>query len=202
MKKLIYLIISTFVITSLTGAVVPTLKPGDNAPDFTLKNVKGEMVSLSGLGNVKGVILVFTSNTCPYARKYEQRIVDLNSQFKAKGFPVVAVMSNDEGVDPDDSYQAMQQKAKEKGYTFHFLRDESQDVAKKYGPTNTPHAFVLLKKGNGFKVEYAGAIDNNVDDPANADKKYVVDAVNALLAGQQVKVTSTKSIGCSIKWKN
>jgi peroxiredoxin len=202
MKRLVSFIFSTFIITSLSVAAEQTLKPGDSAPDFSLRNVKGEMVSLSKLGNVKGVILVFTSNTCPYARKYEQRVVDLNSQFSAKGYPVVAVLSNDEGVDPDDSYQAMQLKAKEKGYAFQFLRDESQEVAKKYGPTNTPHVFVLIKKSDGFKVEYAGAIDNNVGDPASADKKYVADAVNELLEGQQVKITNTKAIGCSIKWKN
>ena len=201
MKKFMFLISGLLLLASFKSPDAP-LKPGDEATDFTLKNVKGEMVSLSKIENVKGYIVVFTSNTCPFARKYEQRIVDLNNEFSSKGYPVIAILSNDENVDPNDSYETMQRIAKEKGYSFQYLRDENQEVARRYGATNTPHAFVLSKKNGGLKVEYVGAIDNNVDDPSHADKRYVADAVNGLLKGEPVRVTETRAIGCSIKWKN
>ena len=196
-----FVISGLLLLASNTGASVP-IKPGDNASDFTLKNVRGEMVSLSKIGNAKGFIVVFYSNTCPFSRKYEQRIIDLNNEFSSKGYPVVAILSNDQSVDPLDSYEEMQKMEKEKGYTFQYLRDETQDVARSYGATNTPHVFVLSRKNDLLKVEYAGAIDNNVDDPSKADKKYVADAVNALLKGEPVSVAETRAIGCSIKWKN
>jgi peroxiredoxin len=201
MKKLLFLISGILLMSSFKGADAP-LKPGDEATDFTLRNVRGEMVSLLKIENVKGYIVVFTSNACPFAKKYEQRIIALNSEFSSKGYPVIAVLSNDQNVDPADSYEEMQRIAKEKGYTFQYLRDENQDVARRYGATNTPHVYVLSKKNDELKVEYVGAIDNNVDDPSHADKKYVADAVNALLKGEPVAVTETRAIGCTIKWKN
>jgi thiol-disulfide isomerase/thioredoxin len=88
-----------------------------------------------------------------------------------------------------------------KEYDFPYLYDESQVVGMMYGATNTPHAYVLSKKDGKLEVQYVGAIDNNADNPKNADKKYVEDAVNALLKGEQVPITSTKAVGCGIKWK-
>jgi peroxiredoxin len=200
MKQLMLFLSGVLLLASFKSPDEP-LKPGDEATDFTLKNVKGEMVTLSKIENVKGYIVVFTSNTCPYAKKYEQRVIDLNNEFNPKGYPVVAVLSNDENINPNDSFDAMKRIAKDKGYTFTYLRDETQDVAKRYGATNTPHAYVLSKNGGELKVEYVGAIDNNVDDPSHADKKYVADAVSALLSGKPVMVKETRAVGCSLKWK-
>jgi peroxiredoxin len=201
MKKFMFLFSGVLLLASFKSPDSP-LKPGDEATDFTLKSVKGEMVTLSKIENVKGYIVVFTSNTCPFAKKYEKRVIDLNNEFSSKGYPVIAVLSNDENVDPDDSFEAMTRIAKDKGYTFQYLRDENQDVARRYGATNTPHAYVLSKKSGVLKVEYVGAIDNNVDDPSQADKKYVADAVNSLLSGKPVMVKETRAIGCNLKWKN
>jgi len=176
-------------------------RAGDNASDFSLKSVKGEMVSLSEMENARGFIVVFTSNVCPVAKKYEQRVIDLHREFSAKGYPVVAINSNDPEVNPGDSFEEMKKVSSDKGYAFTYLRDESQAVARLYGATNTPHVYVLSKKGENLKVEYVGSIDNNADDAAKANKTFVSDAVNSLLKGDKVPVTSTKAIGCSIKWK-
>ncbi len=200
MKKLILLFAGTFLFKFLISAAGP-YKAGDIATDFNLKNLKGEMVSLSTFEKAKGFILVFTCNTCPVAKKYEQRIIDLHKEFSSKGYPVVAINSNDMVVSRGDSYDEMQRIAKDKGYGFQYLYDESQEVAKQYGATNTPHVFLLSKKDGKLYVEYVGAIDNNTDDPSMADKKYVADALNALLKGEMVSVKSTKAIGCGIKWK-
>ena len=192
-----------------TGALMQTLmiiagepyKAGDIASDIHLKNVNGDMVSLSQFKEAKGFIVVFCCNTCPVVKKYQQRIIDLNNQFSSKGYPVIAINSNDRSVSPGDSFEDMQTLAKTKGFAFQYLYDESQEIAKLYGATNTPHVYVLSKKEGKLVVEYVGAVDNNADDPAAADKKYVVNAVNALLNNEQVPVASTRAIGCGIKWK-
>ena len=200
MKKLMLFTAGIFLMKFMVSAAEP-YKAGDVASDFSLKNVKGETVSLSGYEMAKGFILVFTCNTCPVAKQYEQRIMDLHREFSRKGYPVVAINSNDKNVSRGDSFDEMKKLAESKGYEFSYLYDESQEVAKRYGATNTPHVYVLSKKDGKLIVEYIGAIDNNADDASKANKKYVSDAVNALLKGEQVSLKSTKAVGCGIKWK-
>jgi peroxiredoxin len=200
MKKLFVLSAGLLMMIQATSAAGP-YKPGDFADDFTLKNVNGSNISLSGIENAKGVILVFMCNTCPVVKNYESRLIELNKKFSSLGYPVVAINSNDKTVSPGDSYEEMQKTAKDKKYAFQYLYDESQEVTKRFGATNTPHVYVLSKTDGKLKVEYIGSIDNNSDDASMADKKYVEEAVNALLAGDKVPITQTKAVGCSIKWK-
>ena len=200
MKKIFLLSAGILMLAKVASAAGP-YKPGDFASDFLLKNVNGSEISLSGIENAKGYIVVFMCNTCPMVKTYEDRIVELNKKFSGSGYPVVAINSNDKNVSPGDSYEAMQELAKTKKYEFQYLYDESQEVTRKYGATNTPHVYVISKKEGKLKVEYVGAIDNNSDDASKADKKYVEDAVNALLTGGSVAVTQTKAVGCSVKWK-
>lgn len=199
MKKsmLLFTAVSFLVMTAYADGY----KPGDNASDFELKNLKGETVSLSGFEDAKGFIVVFTCNTCPVVVQYESRIADLHKEFSDKGYPVIAINSNDKNVSPGDSFDEMKKRAENKGFGFEYLYDESQVVAKKYGATNTPHVYVLTKESGNLKTEYVGAIDNNADDASKASKHYVKDAVNALLKGEQVPVTGTKAVGCGIKWR-
>jgi peroxiredoxin len=197
----------SFFVVVLLGALmsnksVVNYGVGDVVSDFKLKNVDGKFVSLSDYKDVKGVIVIFDCNTCPFSKAYNQRIIDLNSKFKSQSFPVVAINSNDPAASPGDSFDEMVYIAKEKNYEFPYLFDESQSVAKSFGATNTPHVFVLKREGSTFKVAYLGAIDNNARDASAADKKYVEDAVNALLNGKQVPTAKTKAIGCGIKWKD
>ena len=159
------------------------------------------MVSLSQYEDAKGFIVVFSCNVCPVVIKYEDRIKELHKEYSSKGYPVVAINSNDPSVSPGDSYEAMKKHAKKNGYEFEYLYDESQEVAKTYGATNTPHVYLLSKSEGKLKVEYVGAIDNNADNGAAADKKYLVDALNNLLKGEKPSVTATKAVGCGIKWK-
>lgn len=169
---------------------------GDKATDFTLKNVDGKMVSLADYKEAKGFIVIFDCNTCPYSKAYNQRIIDLNEKYAAKGFPVITINANEGS---GDSYDEMVRIANKKKYKFPYLYDESQEIAKTYGATNTPHVFVLNQQ---LKVSYIGAIDDNARNAASATKKYVEDAVDALLAGKPVPVTKTKAMGCGIKWKD
>ena len=174
---------------------------GDMATDFKLKNVDGKFVSLSDYSKAKGFIVVFTCNHCPFAQAYEQRIIDLHKKYAAKGYPVVAINPNDKTRAPEDSYENMVIRAKDKKYPFAYVYDETQEIAKKYGATRTPHVFLLSKTKNGNKVEYIGAIDDNSEEPKDVTEKYVENALNALIVGKPLSKTSTKAIGCTIKWK-
>ncbi len=174
-------------------------KIGDVAEDFSLKNIDGNMVSLSDYKDAKGFIVTFTCNTCPYAVMYEDRINDLNKKYASKGFPVIAIMPNNTDVKPGDNMEAMKVRAKKKGFTFPYLIDEGQKVYPKYGATKTPHVFLLHKTDNGNVVKYIGAIDDNYKDASAVKAKYVENAIDALLSGKEVEQTETKAIGCSIK---
>jgi alkyl hydroperoxide reductase subunit AhpC len=114
------------------------------------------------------------------------------------GFSVVAINSNDKDVQPQDSYDNMKKLAKKNKYPFPYLYDETQEVAKAYGATRTPHVYVLDKDR---VVRYIGAIDDNSEDPAMVKEQYVANAVDALLSGKDIKTKETKAIGCGIKWK-
>lgn len=199
-KKLTLVFAASLLFAVTTSAKEP-YKAGDTAKDFNLRNLKGKTVSLSQYDDAKGFIVVFSCNTCPVVKQYEQRIIDLHDKFANKGFPVVAINSNDKNVSPGDSYEKMQEVASSKGYKFEYLYDEGQETAREYGATNTPHVYVIEKEGGILRVKYVGAIDNNADDPSEADKHYVEDAVNALLSGKNVAVAGTKAVGCGIKWK-
>ena len=171
---------------------------GDVAEDFSLKNVDGKMVSLSDFPSAKGYIVVFTCNSCPYAVKYEDRIIALHDKLSTKGYPVIAINPNDPDVKPDDSFENMIVRAQEKEFEFPYLFDEGQKVFPKYGATKTPHIFLLNKDR---VVEYIGAIDNSPNDPEKVTERYVENAIAALMSGKKPDPSVTKAIGCGVKVK-
>jgi glutathione peroxidase-family protein len=176
---------------------------GDYVSDFKLPNIDGKQVSLADYGSAKGFIVIFTCNTCPYAKAYESRIIALDTKYASKGFPVVAINPNDVEKQPGDSMDEMKKVSTKKGYTFPYLRDDSQEVAKAFGATKTPHVYLLNKEESGkYKVEFIGAIDNSPNDVSDVSETYVEDAINELLAGSKPKVTEKRAIGCTIKWKS
>jgi len=137
---------------------------GDIATDFKLENIDGKMVSLADYKDAKGFIVIFTCNTCPYAVAYEDRIIELDKKYADKGYPVIAIMPNNTDVKPGDNMEAMQARAKSKGFTFPYLIDEGQKIYPQYGATKTPHVYVLQKTAKGNQVKYIGAIDDNYKD--------------------------------------
>jgi peroxiredoxin len=190
---LIMLLISAF--TTINGGY----KIGDKVIDFKLKNVDGNMVSLSDYNDVKGFIITFTCNTCPFAVAYEDRIIALNKKYASKGYPVIAIMPNNPNVKPGDSFEAMIERAALKGFTFPYLMDKNQKVFPQFGATKTPHMYVIQNTKEGRIVKYIGAIDDNYKDASAVNTKYVENAVDALLKGEDVKEKETKAIGCGIK---
>ena len=174
---------------------------GDYATDFSLMNIDDNMVSLADYPEAKGFIVVFTCNHCPYAVANEDRVIALDAKYKEQGYPVIAINPNDPEVNEEDSFENMKIRAEEKGFTFPYLLDEGQEIYPQYGATKTPHVYVLEKTDEGNRVAYIGAIDDNTNEPENVTEKYVENAVDALITGEEIAVTETVAIGCSIKTK-
>ncbi|WP_443938878.1 thioredoxin family protein [Pedobacter sp. MW01-1-1] len=199
MKKLVlfaFVLISKVVLAQSSGYQV-----GDMVQDFSLKNVDGKMVSMADFKKAKGFIVVFTCNTCPVAKAYQDRVISLNAEFGSKGYPVVAINPNDPETVPGDSYEKMQDLAKTKHITYPYLLDPNHVVTKQFGASRTPHVFVVSKTAKGNVVEYIGAIDNDQEGENPQATNYVKNAIADLSAGKKPTITNTKAIGCTIKWK-
>ena len=193
-------VVSAFAVNVVVKKDVNGYKVGDKAADFYLRNVSGEMISMKDFKDAKGFVIAFTCNTCPFSIANEDRLIAIDEKYKAQGYPLIAINPNDPLVEPGDSFKAMQDRAVAKGFTFPYLEDNDQDVFPKYGATKTPHIYVLQKnKKADYIVKYIGAIDNSSRDANGVTETYLENALNALIAGKEIKVTETKAIGCSIK---
>lgn len=177
---------------------------GDIATDFKLINVDDTHVSLSDYEEAKGFVVIFTCNHCPFSVMYEDRIIELDKKYKPLGYPVIAISPNDIIAFPEDDLDNMKIRAKEKGFTFPYLYDETQEIAEAYGAKKTPHVFLLnkeqIEKEEQLVVKYIGAIDDDKKD-ANVEEKYLANAIDALLNNKEIDPTITKAVGCSVKWK-
>lgn len=200
MKKLFFAISIAFMATAMLSA--QGYQVGDKATDFKLKNVDGNYVSMSDYPEAKGFVVVFTCNHCPYAVAYEDRLIELDKKYKQKGFPVIAINPNDPAAQPQDSYELMQVRAREKGFTFPYLFDDGQKVYPVYGATRTPHIYLLNRKGDDLVVAYIGTIDDNYRDEAAVEERYLANAIDALLEGRKPDPDFTRAIGCTIKVAN
>ncbi len=158
-------------------------------------------VSLSDYNNVKGYIIVFTSNACPFSQAYEQRIIALHKKYAMKGYPVIAVNPGRENISPDESFERMKLLAKEKNYPFAYLQDTTQHIAMKFGATHMTQAVVVQIKKEKNIIRYIGAIDDNTWEAAQVSIQYVADAVDELLIGELPTLKSIPSQGCEILWK-
>lgn len=197
MKKFGIVAILALVVMSFSS-LPAGYKVGDKATDFKLKSVDGKMYSMADYKDAKGFIVVFTCNHCPFAVKYEDRIVALAKKYKPLGYELIAINPNDPAAQPEDSFDLMKVRAKEKGFTFPYLFDEGQKIYPQYGATKTPHVFLLDKS---LTVKYISAIDDNVDDASAVKEHYLENAIAALEKNQEANPSMTKAIGCSIKIK-
>ncbi|MFN3639812.1 MAG: thioredoxin family protein [Flavobacterium sp.] len=199
LKLILPLILASIVFFAFSDAPSKGYDIGSVATDFKLKNVDDKMVSLKDYKDAKGFIVIFTCNHCPYAVAYEDRMIALDKKYKSKGYPVIAINPNDPKKQKEDSFELMKVRAKEKGFSFPYLFDNGQKIYPQYGATKTPHVYILQKTDKGNVVRYIGAIDDNYGDESAVKEKYVENAIDALLQNKEVKVTTTKAIGCTIK---
>lgn len=203
MKKFIFLACLAIVSVIIAATLITTnfdtsgYEVGDVATDFSLKNIDEKKVSLSDYSDAKGFIIAFTCNTCPFSVANQERLNTLNHKYK-KSYPVIAINPNDP-VKDGENYAHMQRRAREASYTFPYLFQNDQKIHSIYGAIKTPHVFLLNKENDQLIVRYEGAIDDSCRDADKVEKKFLENAVDALLAGRIIKVPSTKPIGCSIK---
>jgi len=177
------------------------LNIGANAPDFNLPGTDGNLHKLDDYRNaVKGLVVIFSCNHCPYVIKKERRMIELANEYKALGVEFVLISANDVMNYPADSFPNMKKRVAEKGYPFPYLYDESQAVAHSYGALVTPHAFLFDSE---LKLVYNGALDDNPDNDNRATVHYLKNALDSLLAGDiaGLKDKLTPPRGCSVKWK-
>ena len=174
-----------------------TIDVGKAGPAFALKGVDGATHSLEDYAGKKAVVVVFTCNHCPAAVAYEDRLVELQSDYAGKGVQLVAINPNEDEGHPTDSFEHMVQRAKDKGYNFPYLRDETQEIAKAYGAVRTPEVFLL---GPDRTLVYHGRIDDNADNPAAVKRHDLREALDEVLAGKPVTVPDTPPVGCTVKW--
>ncbi len=156
------------------------------AAAFSLKGVDGKTHTLDSLKGAAATIVVFSCNHCPYVVKAEDSLIAAFNDYKAKGVGMAAINANDSADYPEDSFENMIVRAKEKKFPFAYLRDESQKVAKAYGATHTPQLFVFDAK---LELAYTGSVDG------------LRHALDDLTAGRSVKTPEIRAIGCTIKWK-
>lgn len=177
------------------------LAHGAKAPatDIKLKTVDGKMITLAEVSGTKGTLVVFTCNACPYVKAWEERLVSLGNTYADKGIGVIAINSNDPKVQAGDSYEVMQERARERGMKFPYAMDETSGVARAFGATRTPEVFLFDASG---ALVYHGAVDDNSGEPDKVSQRYLKDALDAVLAGTDVTVKETKAIGCGIKFRS
>jgi peroxiredoxin len=174
------------------------LKIGSMAPEFNLQATDGKNYSLKSFQEKKALVIMFSCNHCPYVQAYEDRIIEIQKDYAAN-LHVTAINSNDDQKYSEDSFANMIDRASKKGFNFPYLRDETQDVATAYGATHTPEIFLFDQER---KLAFHGKIDDNWQDPNSVRTKYLRNAIDEMLAGKQISVPETFTIGCTIKWKN
>ena len=181
------------------AAATTKLELGSKMPAFSLPGVDGRVYASQDFSDKKALVVVFWCNHCPYVKAYEGRMIEIQRDYADKGVQVVAICSNDASTHPEDSFPNMERNARQKGYNFPYLHDESQDVARAFGAEKTPHLFVFDSRRN---LVYEGRIDDNHENPAAVKRRYLRDALDDILAGRPVREPLTFAIGCTIKWKS
>lgn len=175
-----------------------TLKIHDQLPQFSnLKGVDGKSYGRETFKNASYLLIVFSCNHCPYVKAYEDRIIKFVNEYKEKGLATLYINSNEDKNYPEDSFEEMVIRAKEKNFPFPYVRDEDQSVAKSFGATHTPEFFLFDKER---KLRYHGRFDDNWREPENVMRHYLKEALDALIEGADVPEPEVHSIGCTIKW--
>jgi len=173
---------------------------GNTVTDFTLKNTDSQDISLSDFPDVKGFVIVFTCNHCPFAKLYPQRLNELNTKYQALDIPLLAVNSMDTLMYEEEGFEIMQTKSASESFNFPYLQDGSQIVGKDFGAALTPHAYIIWKENDNWVIKYSGAIDDNGQHPELATP-FIANALDELLQSKPVSKSETQSIGCKIYFR-
>ena len=194
---LLILLLASWAVTGISQHVLPA---GAILPkgDVKMKDVSGTLVSLNEAKAANGLLVLFTCNTCPYIEKNQSRIIEICRYAEEKNIGVILLNSNEGDRQDGDSYADMQAYAQQQGYQWKYALDSRSEVADAFGANRTPECFLF---DNTNKLVYHGAIDNSPADISNVSRVYVREAINEMVAGKDVTVKESRSVGCTIRRK-
>ncbi len=199
MKKILFAALPVMVIALMAlkpnGDPLPLGSPIPS-PETKMKHVTGKEVSLKEAKTSKGLLVMFSCNTCPYVIKNQGRAHEVCKYAQDNGLGVVLLNSNEAKRGDDDSYEDMKTYAKEQHYNWYYLVDSKSVLADAFGANRTPECFLF--DGTG-KLVYHGAIDDNPSDAAAVSRKHLLAAIDEMNAGKEISVKESRSVGCSIK---
>jgi len=199
MKKILFALLPVIVATSLAfrSSVdpLPIGAPLPN-PDKKMKGVAGMEVSFKDAMNTKGLLVMFSCNTCPVVHAYQSRTIEICNYAKSKEIGVILLNSNEASRDDGDSFSDMKDYASKQRYSWPYVVDENSVMANAFGATRTPECFLFNTDG---KLVYHGAIDDNQNGADEVTRKHLKIAMDEMLGGKDVAVKTTRSVGCTIK---
>jgi thioredoxin-related protein len=199
MKKILFSILPFAVLSIMSlypvSDPLPLGSPIPN-PGIKMKDISGKEVSLEEAKTSKGLLVMFSCNTCPYVIKNQGRAYEACKYAQGNGIGVTILNSNEALRGDEDSYDAMKNYAKEQGYNWYYLVDKNSALADAFGANRTPECFLFDENG---KLVYHGAIDDNPSDPSSVSRKHLISAIDEMKAGKEVSVKQSRSVGCAIK---
>ena len=198
--KLIFTTVLALLVAQGISAQLQPLALGSSIPkaEIRMKDVSGKLISLSDVRTPKGLLVMFSCNTCPYVEKNQARTRAIGSLAQEKGIGFIVLNSNEGSRDQDDSYKDMQQYARAQQYAWPYTIDSKNELADAFGASRTPECYLFDSDG---KLVYQGAIDDNPADQSKIRRKHLELAINEMLEGKEVTVKKSRSVGCSIKRK-
>jgi thioredoxin-related protein len=199
MKKILFTALPLVAAAMLAFAPVTDPLPlGSPIPkaDIKMKDISGNEVSLKDAQKKNGLLVMFSCNTCPYVVKNQSRTIEVAKYALGNDIGIVVLNSNEAQRGSDDSYDAMKKYASAQKYDWNYLVDKNSTMADAFGANRTPECFLFDKSG---KLVYHGAIDDNPTDANAVGRKHLVKAIDEMMAGKEVSIKESKSVGCSIK---
>tara|TARA_Y100000591_G_scaffold272549_1_gene248078 strand:- start:1659 stop:2258 length:600 start_codon:yes stop_codon:yes gene_type:complete len=188
-----------FFLFNISSTQAAELKIGSQMPNTNslLNDISGNQITLNEIKGKNGTLIIFSCNTCPWVIRWEDRYVEIANSYLKRGIGMIAINSNVARFNGDDSLNKMKKHAKEKKYNFPYAQDPKAKLAYAFGATKTPHVYLFDDKDN---LVYRGAIDDNAHDASNVEQPFLSNALDQLLAGREIKKTTSRAIGCSIKF--
>ncbi len=165
-------------------------------PEVKMKDISGSDVSFKDANGKNGLLVMFSCNTCPVVKRYQTRSNEICKYAQEKGIGVILLNSNEAYRDNGDSYNDSKEYGKENNYTWHYVMDDNSKMADAFGATRTPECFLFNSEG---KLVYHGAIDDNSSSPDEVTRRHAVIAMDEMVAGKEISMKETRSVGCTIK---
>jgi len=200
MNKILFaiLLVAGFSMLSFRANTDGELPIGASMPkaDVKMKDVSGKDVTLKDAASEKGLLVMFTCNTCPVVVKNQSRTKEICQYASSKGIGVILLNSNEGQRQGDDSFDEMKSYAKDQSYGWFYAVDRNNELADAFGASRTPECYLFDKSG---KLVYHGAIDDNPNDNSKVNRKHLQQAIDEATSGKEVSIKTTRSVGCSIK---